>query len=428
MSGPTERLFIAAALQCGDMQPIVLNGVHESWFRSHREEWQWVESYWRQYRVMPSPDVFATTWQLVDPHDGSAADLPFLIDKLRDDYLAESMAIHLTAASKRLGAGDSAAAVLDELNQFGTQLAASASGDLRHESALTDDWTIALDEVTRRWRRRHDGLVGIPTGFRALDAHMGGAQPGELWVVAARISQGKSWTLIKMASQAVLSGHRVQYDTLEMSRAQMALRAQVLMARELGMQPKQVTDLIHGVVDLPKYEHYTNEIASQIPGVLIINDTPRDRVTVDLIAAQVQRNRPDVVYVDYITLMKKKGVGDAWQEVADISGGLKSLAIEEDIPIIVAAQMNRAGAVHEMPGMEHLAESDSIGRDADAVIVLKQESKHVTKMKLDKWRHGRDGVEWYCEFRPNTGHFTVVDKDTAFDLIDEDKSASDALR
>jgi hypothetical protein len=103
---------------------------------------------------------------------------------------------------------------------------------------------------------------------------------------------------------------------------------------------------------------------------------------------------------------------------------LKQIAQQYGIPIIAAAQLNREAAnMRDLAGPDKLAESDAIGRDADAVITARQMSKHVMAMKLAKYRHGRDGYIWYCRFLPNTGHFEEITFDEAQDAIAEDKDA-----
>ena len=131
----------------------------------------------------------------------------------------------------------------------------------------------------------------------------------------------------------------------------------------------------------------------------------------------IERNNPDVVFIDYLTLMD---TGDDWRATANLSGQIKSLAQRYQVPVIVAAQINRSGVGKEPPGPEHLSSSDSIGQDADAVVTLKQMSDRVVKMRLAKYRHGKDNEVWWCAFKPNTGHFEEITGDEAQDMINED--------
>jgi len=126
------------------------------------------------------------------------------------------------------------------------------------------------------------------------------------------------------------------------------------------------------------------------------------------------------VFIDYLTLMNGQ-VGD-WQAIAALSAELKGIAMRYGIPIIAAAQINRTAIGEDLPGAEHLAGADAIGQDADAVITMKQVSKHVIKMRLAKYRHGSDGQIWFNEFRPGSGRFVEIDGDTASEIMAEDRA------
>jgi hypothetical protein len=156
-----------------------------------------------------------------------------------------------------------------------------------------------------------------------------------------------------------------------------------------------------------------------------IADTTHGPISPLSIAAQIERNKPDAVYLDYITLMDTADVnGDDWKSIGRLSKSLKQVAQQYQVPIVAAAQLNRNAAQgKDLAGPESLAESDAIGRDADAVITMKQLSKHVIAFKLAKYRHGRDGYTWYTKFLPNTGHFEEITFDEAQDAISEDKDS-----
>ena len=111
-----------------------------------------------------------------------------------------------------------------------------------------------------------------------------------------------------------------------------------------------------------------------------------------------------------------------WQAIAALSAELKGIAMQYKIPIVAAAQINRMAIGEDLPGAEHLAGADAIGQDADAVVTMKQVSRHIVKMKLAKFRHGSDGHVWDNEFRPNSGYFREVSGDEALEIIDEDRA------
>ena len=183
-------------------------------------------------------------------------------------------------------------------------------------------------------------------------------------------------------------------------------------------------DLMHGKnFDLVAYKRFLKELSGKLDGRLVVDDTSRGRVSPSSIAAQIERNRPDIVFIDYLTLMNAGG--DDWRAMAELSGEIKGIAMRYEVPIVAAAQINRMAIGNDVPGAEHLAASDAIGQDADAVVTMRQMSQRVIKMKLAKFRHGMDGQAWFNEFSPNTGRFEEINGDDAKDLMDEDRANAD---
>jgi replicative DNA helicase len=296
---------------------------------------------------------------------------------------------------------------------------------LSDDPDIIEHWQETYDEVMRRAARQQEfGLAGLPTGFPTLDERTGGPQPGQVWIVAARLGQGKTWSLVRMAVAACFSGHSIQYDALEQGRAEIAMRVHTFASSEFGKQVFKNLDLSQGKNFSPReYKEFLQDMRKQVSGKFHIGDTSRGPISPLSIGAQMERNRPQALYLDYLTLMEAdEGGADDWRGIGRLSKSLKLMAGRYGIPIIAAAQLNRQAAVgKDLAGPETLAEADAIGRDADAVITMRQMSKRVIAMKLAKFRHGRDGFIWYTRFLPNTGYFEEVTFDEAQDLIAEDK-------
>jgi replicative DNA helicase len=214
----------------------------------------------------------------------------------------------------------------------------------------------------------------------------------------------------------------VQYDALEQSRAQIAMRTHSFLSSEYGKQTFRSMDLMNGKdFDLKSYKEFLTGLKSHTAGKFFVNDTSRGRLNPSMIAAQIERNKPNVVFIDYLTLMNTGG--DDWKAIANLSAELKGIAMHYQIPIIAAAQINRMAIGNDVPGPEHLAGADAIGQDADCVITMKQMSAHVIKMRLAKFRHGSDGQTWLNEFRPNSGKFDEISSQRADEITQEDKES-----
>lgn len=421
MSSSTESMFISAILRQEDHQTPVLGGVKPHWFVTHSEEWEWIDRYISRHRKCPSKVLFKDKFPnfIVLKSD----DVEYCLAELRGEYLKRSLVQVVNETVEKIKNDDEIPDILSAMQSSIVALQADSDG-MANESDVVDDWEVAYDEVARRYERMAEkGIAGVPTGFTTLDMVTGGAQPGDYWIVAARLGQGKTWTLLRMAATAVYRGFTVQYDALEQSRAQIAMRAHAFLSSAHAKDSFQTQDLMAGKnFDLLAYKEFLKGLRETLSGKFIVNDTSRGRVTPSSIAAQIERNKPDVVFIDYLTLMN--GQQGDWQAIASLSAELKGIAMRYQVPIIAAAQINRTAIGEDLPGAEHLAGADAIGQDADAVLTMKQVSRHVIKMKLAKYRHGGDGQVWFNEFRPNSGMFLEIDGDTADEIIAEDKANS----
>jgi hypothetical protein len=138
------------------------------------------------------------------------------------------------------------------------------------------------------------------------------------------------------------------------------------------------------------------------------------------VAAAVEREQPDIVFIDYLTLMSMKGDG-GWLSVADLSASLKQLALRYQIPIWCGSQLNRQAAKVADPDASMFSRSDSIGHDADLLVTVAGKSRSVRIVAVPKFRHGGDGQMFYIKWHPNTGEIEEISGDDAAALMEEDK-------
>ena len=290
------------------------------------------------------------------------------------------------------------------------------------------DWKHTYNEVkARKLRADQFGQSGIPTGMTTLDDMTGGIAPGQLWVVGARLGEGKSWFLARMAVGAIMNGYKAHFAALEMSRTEVVMRLHNLLSSSYGQAVFQSTQLSQGKdYDIRAYRQFLEKLPEKIKGSMTVTDTRN--IGAMEIAAHLERNRPDVYYLDYLTLAKTRGDG-GWQDIGNFSKDLKALAGQYQVGMVAAAQLNRNGAdtSKEPPGAETIASADAIGQDADGVITLKKKSDRVTMAKMAKYRHGRSGYCWYLRVDLDAGLIEEVSKQQAEDLMDQDSDRRDKL-
>lgn len=413
-----ETLFISAVLRQQDHRTPMLEGVEPDWFLSCRSEWEWIATFLQRHHKAPSKSLFKATFP--DFVILKADDVDYCVGQLKEAHLRRSVINLLGSLTEMLKDTSQMTDTINFAQRELMSLQISSEGG-KNETEILEDWTLAYGEAARRYERQNDsGLAGVPTGFQTLDSLTGGVQQGDYWIVAARLGQGKTWTLIRMACTALYSGMKVQYDALEQSRAQIAMRAHGFLSSKYGEHTFRSMDLMHGKdFDLKSYKEFLVNLKEKTSGKFFVNDTSRGRLNPSMIAAQIERNKPDIVFIDYLTLMNTGG--DDWKAIANLSAEMKGIAMHYQVPIVAAAQINRMAIGNDVPGPEHLAGADAIGQDADCVVTMKQMSAHVIKMRLAKFRHGSDGQTWLNEFRPNSGMFNEITGQRADEIIDEDK-------
>jgi replicative DNA helicase len=184
-------------------------------------------------------------------------------------------------------------------------------------------------------------LTGTPSGFKDLDEKTGGFQPGNLIVIAARPSMGKSALVANIAENAVLAGHAVALFSLEMSESELAQRFVASQARIKG------EDLRRGRVPEHRWPKILEACQRLAQAPLYVDDSSDTGVLeVRAKARRLHNQLPDglgLIIIDYLQLMRHEGrVESRVEQVGQISRGLKGLARELGVPVIALSQLSRA--------------------------------------------------------------------------------------
>lgn len=234
--------------------------------------------------------------------------------------------------------------------------------------------TILVDAMTEiEGAGQQKGLIGVPSGFTAMDRVTGGWQKSDLLILAARPGMGKTAFVVTMAKNAAIEFNRaVAIFSLEMSSVQLAKR---LISSEANIPLDQI---IRGDLSTHEYVIVNNGITKISSAPVYIDDTPA--LTIFELRAKARRlkenQKVELIIIDYLQLMSggPDSKGNREQEISSISRGLKSLAKELDIPIIALSQLsrqveNRPGG-SKRPQLSDLRESGAIEQDADVVMFI----------------------------------------------------------
>ncbi len=185
-------------------------------------------------------------------------------------------------------------------------------------------------------------ILGIPSGLSQLDALLGGFQPSDLIILAARPSVGKTSLALNIAQHAAVhEGKKVGVFSLEMSKEQLALR---LLSAESGINPRPLQTGFVDETDWSKIAQVMNDMHS---APMWIDDSPGLSVMELRIKArrlEAEQRGLDLIIVDYLQLMQASSPtrdGNRVQEVSEISRGMKQLARELKVPVIGLSQLSR---------------------------------------------------------------------------------------
>lgn len=248
------------------------------------------------------------------------------------------------------------------------------------------------------YRHEHRGqLSGVDTGFATLNELTLGWQAGDLIVIAARPSIGKTaFTLNTAIAGARATGKAVAIFSLEMRQRQIENR---LLATLSGVHLSNIMDGRFGELDFEKMAAALTDL-EQLP--ILINDRAgQTRWDVRAACRRIRAERGlSLVIIDYVQLMhgstERRGATRN-EEITDISRGLKILADEVAAPIIVLSQLSRAGdkRADSRPILSDLRESGALEQDADAVLFLHRKHHREggrTEAILEKQRNGPTGT------------------------------------
>ena len=240
------------------------------------------------------------------------------------------------------------------------------SGEFSHIDGLLKE---SFERITTLYEAGAE-ITGTPSGFRELDRITSGFQPGNLIILAARPSMGKSaFALCMAANVAVRQNVPVGIFTLEMSKAEVTQR---LMCSEAKVESQRLRTGKLAPDDWPRLTAACDKLAK---APIYVDDTGSiNMMEIRSKARRLKSRHPDLglLIVDYLQLMSSASAENRVQEVSQISRSLKILARDLEVPIIALSQLSRAveQRTDKRPILSDLRESGSIEQDADLVAFI----------------------------------------------------------
>ena len=276
---------------------------------------------------------------------------------------------------------------------------------------------LATFEKIEQLVRNHGRIEGVPTGYAELDDLLTGLHGGELVLIAARPSMGKtSFGMNIVENAAIRAGKKTAVFSLEMPAEQLAMR---MLCTEAKVDMQRVR---RGQISDEEWGKLSGAMIDIGPSGMFVDAS--SGVTVAEIRSKARRlqleHGLDLIMIDYIQLMTATGrFGSRQEEVSSISRSLKGLATELNVPVIALSQLSRAptGRANHRPMLSDIRESGAIEQDADVVMFIHREDyyepetaeKNIAEIIIAKQRNGALGTvklgwkgeyTWFMDLSP----------------------------
>lgn len=319
----------------------------------------------------------------------NAPDYARTILDLHDRRSLLAVADALAISASHVAPLDAATAAINQLDEIASSRSATAAasmdiGEAAHRSM--ERLTVAMQNPGK--------IAGLTTGLSDLDAKLGGAQRGDLIVLAGRPGMGKSAIAACIARAMAEASHPVMFFSLEMGAINLADRLLTDIAFD-HRGPIEYDAVVKG--GLTTAQHHKIVEAERRLRWLPVRVDPQAGLSVSQIASRARQHanrlerqgkRLGAVIIDHMHIVASSGryAGQRVQELSETSAALKALAKELDAPVIALAQLNRSVETRDdkRPGLADLRDSGAIEQDADVVLFAFREEYYLRTKGHDR--------------------------------------------
>ena len=350
----------------------------------------------------------------------TAANVQYYLEIVRDKYILRQIISAATESVRRAyEEQDEVDSLLDEVEQ---KIFDVGEDRFKGQMLSMKDHAMQAIETIEKLYERKGSITGISTGFVEFDRMTSGLHPSEMVVIAARPSMGKTALAMNIAEFVAINEKLpVGVFSLEMSSQQLVQR---LLCSRARVNLQRVRDGFLGERDFPSLTAAASKLAE---AKIFIDDSASLSILELRAKARRLKAQQDVslIIVDYLQLLRstsRRAQDNRQLEISEISAGLKALAKDLKIPVIVVAQLNRQPEQRTggKPRLSDLRESGSIEQDADLVmfifreevykqddpdlqgraeiIIAKQRNGPVGKIDLTSWRYQAAGMPGGARF------------------------------
>lgn len=256
-----------------------------------------------------------------------------------------------------------------------------------------------LAQIAANKERGNKMVIGLDTGFYGLNKKTSGFGAGDLIIIAARPSMGKTAFVLNLAANVLNHGEGVAIFSLEMPAEQLMLR---MLAAKTSV-PLQHIKL--GNLNDDEWQRISGAADFYAKSKIFVDDD--GLLTLQKLRSKLRRlklKHPEVklAIIDYLQLMTGSNNKDRHQEVSDISRGIKMLARELEMPILALSQLNRGleSRHDKRPMLADIRESGAIEQDADMIMFVYREDVYKAREEREKQKRAEsEGKDYKSDFR-----------------------------
>ncbi len=312
----------------------------------------------------------------------TAAHAEYYLDIVRQKHLLRSIITTARATEQSCyDTAEDADVLLSHAEQAFLNITEGQHGNM---VAWPDAVKSTMDHI-ERILSLHRGLTGLSTGFLNLDKVMQGLRPGEMIVLAARPSMGKTSLAMNIAEHVALGHNDPDRQPRPVGIFSLEMSYEALVMRMLCSHGQvRSFDLAHGMVASgPAHAKLTMAASTLMKAPIYLDDTGGlDIMELRARARRMKkRHQVELIVVDYLQLLHSREFARQGRqiEVSDVSGNLKAMAKELKVPVLVLSQLSRAPDQRDKlgkPKLSDLRDSGAIEQDADVVCMLRRPTKY----------------------------------------------------
>ena len=261
-----------------------------------------------------------------------------------------------------LSEGRDGKVVVEEIQDTLYRLVERKESDLKTISEFVHG---AVDEIEALYHA-NGGIVGVTSGYSDIDHLTSGFSKGDLIIIGARTSIGKTALAVNMAVRTAQKGTQVGFFECEMSGTQTVRRVFSQMG---GIQHHKIRSGLMGPSDFEKMDAVAERVFA-LP--IYLDDTPN--IPFDDLRSKARlmvRKGVEIIFIDYLALVGYRGPKNmpTFERIGALVAEIKQMARELNIPVVLVSQLNRQ-AEGETPSISHLSQSDQIAMHSDVIMLL----------------------------------------------------------